>query len=531
MRDKFKNLDKERLYKKIVFFFLIIQPFIEWDHLLNNYLKQYGLIVPSTLIRILGIPVLALIGFIFVDKHKKRSFFIVLGTLFVITLYSVFHFISISNLDINLPSNFVINFKVELKAILVLIMPFILMYCVYLAKFSNKTFNSIILLVSIVICSSIFITNLFSISLASYGGITEANFISWFTGIYEDGLNPKLLTSKGWYQSANVLGALMCMLLALLYKVLYEVKRKWPVILLIILHSLCMMMIGTRVSTLGVVLVAVAALFSYIGCSILRLNPFKVKFFMIIIAMIALTVVVYPYTPAIKYQESNMQSINNLKEEEEKSDGVNQMSNQVEQLQKHVDDKKGKEAVLSAVLRENTYLFTFPAVYYDESYPIEFDPEFWNSVLNEPFERRSDGRKLQKLFAEYKWGMMDTKERMMGIGFSPLNEGNIMLEQDGWRQMYTMGIIGAFLFVGPYIILVLISIIRALINFKRIVNFSNLMVLSSVILGLGAAYNSGHVLEEFFGNVYLGFIVVSLFLNTGSNNLLNEKDKVKSCPR
>lgn len=63
---------------------------------------------------------------------------------------------------------------------------------------------------------------------------------------------------------------------------------------------------------------------------------------MIIIAMIALTVVVYPYTPAIKYQESNTQLIKNLKEEEEKSDGINQMSNQVEQLQKHVDDKEEK---------------------------------------------------------------------------------------------------------------------------------------------------------------------------------------------
>ncbi len=528
MRDKFKNLDKGILYQKIIFLFLIIQPFIEWDHLLNNFLKQYGLITPSTLIRIVGIPLLAIIGFIFVDKNKKRTFLVVACTTIVVIIYSIFHFISISKLDINLPSNFKISFKVELKAILVLIMPFILMYCVYLAQFSRKMFNRIILLVSIAICSSIFITNLFSISLASYGGVTEANFISWFTGIYEEGINPKLLTSKGWYQSANVLGALMCMLLSLLYKILYEVKRKWPIVLLIMLHSLCMMMIGTRVATLGVVLVAIAALLSYIGCSVLRLNPFRLKLFMIIIAMIALTVVVYPYTPAIKYQENNTQLIKNLKEEEEKSDGVNQMSNQVEQLQKHVDDKEGKDAVLIAILRENLSLFTFPAVYYDESYPIEFDPEFWNGVLNEPFEKRSDGRKLQKLFVEYKWGQMDTKERMMGIGFSPLNEGNIMLEKDGWRQLYSMGIIGFFLFVGPYIILVLMSIIRALINFKKIVNFSNLMLLVSVILGLGAAYYSGHVLEEFFGNVYLGFITVSLFLNTGSNNLLNEKDKVKS---
>ncbi len=521
MLNRFRGMDKENLYQKIVFIFLIIQPFVEWDHLFNDYLKQYGLIAPSTLIRVIGIPLLALVGFLFIDKHKKKSFLIILCTLFVVALYSICHFVAISKLDINLPSNFKVSFKVELKSILMLIMPFVLMYCVYLAQFSRKMFNRIILLVSITICSSIFITNLFSISLSSYGGITEANFISWFTGIYESGINPKLLTSKGWYQSANVLGTLLFMLLPLLYKVLYEVKRKWTIFLLIMLHSLCMMMVGTRVATLGVVLVAIAVLFSYIGCSLLKLNPFKMKFLIVIIGLMILTSSIYPYAPGMRYQENNSQVIENLKEEEEKSDGVNQMSNQLEQLQKHVEDKEGKDIVLSAVIRENSYLFTFPSVYYDESYPIEFDPEFWNFVLNEPFEKRSDGRKLQKLFAEYKWETMSFQEKLMGIGFSPLNEGNFILEQDGWRQLYSMGFIGFILFVGPYILLVFFSTIRAVLRFKKVVQFSNLMLLLAVGVGLGAAYCSGHVLEEFFSNLYLGFIAITLFLNTGAKNLLD----------
>ena len=239
--------------------------------------------------------------------------------------------------------------------------------------------------------------------------------------------------------------------------------------------------------------------------------------------MIALTVVVYPYTPAIKYQESNTQLIKNLKEEEEKSDGINQMSNQVEQLQKHVDDKEGKDAVLIAVLRENSYLFTFPSIYYDKSYPIEFDPEFWNFVLNEPFEKRSDGRKLQKLFAEYKWDMMDTKEKMLGMGFSRLSEGELILEQDGWRQLYTMGFVGVILFVGPYLLLVFLSTIRALLQFKKVVKFSNLMLLLSVGVGLGAAYYSGHVIDELFTNLYLGFIAMTLFLCTSVKNVNIER--------
>lgn len=524
MLNRFREMNRFKIFSTVVFLLLFIQPILELDYLLNDFLKGYGLIVPSTIIRFLGIPVLAMFGFFFIDKNKKRSFPFLFICALIIGIYSVLHIIGIQQLDIHLPDNFRADFKIEIKYILILVLPFLLMYCVYLAQFTKETLNKLIISVSLMTCTVIFLTNVFNVSLGSYGGMTEANFITWFTGGYQEGLDPKLLMSKGWYPAANVLGALLFMLLPLLYKVLYEAKRKWPIVLLIVLHSLCMMMVGTRVATLGVVLVAIAALFSYIGCSILRLNPFKVKFLMVMIGMIALTIIVYPYTPAIKYQESNMQLIKNLKEEEEKSDGINQMSNQVEELQKHVDDKEGKDAVLIAVLRENSYLFTFPSIYYDHSYPIEFDPEFWNFVLNEPFEKRSDGRKLQKLFAEYKWEMMDTKEKMLGMGFSRLSEGELILEQDGWRQLYTMGFVGAILFVGPYLLLVFLSTVRALLNFKKVVHFSNLMLLLSVGVGLGAAYYSGHVVDELFTNLYLGFIAMTLFLNTGVKNLLDKKD-------
>lgn len=120
--------------------------------------------------------------------------------------------------------------------------------------------------------------------------------------------------------------------------------------------------------------------------------------------------------------------------------------------------------------------------------------------------------------------MMDTKEKMLGMGFSRLSEGELILEQDGWRQLYTMGFVGAILFVGPYLLLVFLSTVRALLNFKKVVHFSNLMLLLSVGVGLGAAYYSGHVVDELFTNLYLGFIAMTLFLNTGVKNLLDKKD-------
>ena len=109
------------------------------------------------------------------------------------------------------------------------------------------------------------------------------------------------------------------------------------------------------------------------------------------------------------------------------------------------------------------------------------------------------------------------------MGFATLSEGRFIIEQDGWRQVYTMGLTGAVLFISPYIILILASIVNALRRFRTVVNFSNLMLLLSTIVGLGPAYYSGHVLDEMFTNLYLGFITITLFLNT----LVNRKNLKK----
>ena len=319
--------------------------------------------------------------------------------------------------------------------------------------------------------------------------------------------------SKGLYHAANVLGALLFMLLPLLFKVLYELRKKWPIFLLILLHCLCMMMVGTRVATFGALLTAIAALGTYIGCSVIRLTKFNFKFLLSLGIVSCLLIGIYPYTPAVKYQSFNVQKIKNLKNEEEKHNVVNEMSTRLEALQSNLDED-GKNAVLIAILRENTQLMTFPSIYYNEIYPIEFDPQFWNFVVNQPFEKRSDARKLQKLFSDYKWNLMSDEEKLLGMGFATLSEGRFIIEQDGWRQVYTMGLTGAVLFISPYIILILASIVNALRRFRTVVNFSNLMLLLSTIVGLGAAYYSGHVLDEMFTNLYLGFITVTLFLNT-----------------
>ncbi|MFR7896759.1 O-antigen ligase family protein, partial [Turicibacter sanguinis] len=222
---------------------------------------------------------------------KKRIYWAIIAIIWI--AYVVLHFISTKNLDLFLPANYQFLTGIELKYILTMTLPFVLMYVVWMANFSEKSFNRVILCVSTFVCGVIFITDLLAISKGSYGGYTQSSFISWFMGGYEQ-YKATQLTSKGFFQEANVIGALLFTLLPLLYKVLYEVKRKWPVMILIVIHSLCMMIVGTRVATLGTIAVAVIAFIGYLIILLLKQGRLQVVSLAFMAFMIAFCSLVFP---------------------------------------------------------------------------------------------------------------------------------------------------------------------------------------------------------------------------------------------
>lgn len=215
------------------------------------------------------------------------------------------------------------------------------------------------------------------------------------------------LTSKGFFQEANVIGALLFTLLPLLYKVLYEVKRKWPVMILIVIHSLCMMIVGTRVATLGTIAVAVIAFIGYLIILLLKQGRLQVVSLAFMAFMIAFCSLVFPYSPAIKHQQENAVQIQSNREDNQV---IPDLSSGLEGME---GDSFEYNWALINIVRNNAWLIGMPA-YYDYIYEIEFDPVFWKHVLEQPFEVRTDGRDLQKLFAEYKWDMLTPKQNYLG---------------------------------------------------------------------------------------------------------------------
>lgn len=507
MLDKIKSLiNNPSFYGVLVFIFLVIQPLVDLDYLLNDFLKQYHLIVPSTLIRYLGLPTLAILGFWLVDKNKKRTFIgvAIIGLIWLV--YVGLHFVFSKNLDLFLPTNYQFLTGIELKYILTMTLPFVLMYVVWMANFSEKSFNRIVLSVSTFICGIILISDLLVISKGSYGGYTQSSFISWFSGGYEQYKSTQL-TSKGFFQEANVIGALLFTLLPLLYKILYEVKRKWPVMALIVIHSLCMMIVGTRVATLGALAVAVIALIGYLIILILRQGKFQFLSLVFMVGMIVICAIIMPFTPAIKHQQENAVQIQSNRQD---NDFKPDLSTGLEGIE---GDSFEYNWALINIVRNNAWLIGMPA-YYDYIYEIEFDPVFWKYVLEQPFERRTDGRDLQKLFAEYKWDMLTPVQKLFGTSYSTVSQGGFIIEQDFLRQYYTLGILGAIIFTGPYLGLTVACGINMLRRFKSLVTFENGMLLVSIVAGLGAAFYSGHVLDTLLTSFFIAFSLIILFQKT-----------------
>ena len=511
MLDKMKGwFSNPKFYTSLVIIFIIIQPLVDLDYLINDVLKQYGLIVPSTVIRYLGLPILAIIGFLVADRQKKKTFIITTILAIIWLAYMILHFISTKNLDLNLPINYRFLTTIELKYLLTMTLPFVLMYVVWIAEFSEKTFNKIILSVSTFVCSFILLTNLMVISKGSYGGYTQGSFLSWFTGGYEQ-YSAIELTSKAFFQEANVLGALLFTLLPLLYKILYEVKHKWPVMILILAQSLCMMIVGTRVATLGAMAISIVALVGYLIIVILKQGKFNLICLVFMICSISFCTVLLPYSPAIRYQSENSKLIQNNREDNKNASSV---SKDLEGLE---EDSQEYNWQLIYIIRNNAWLIGMPA-YYDYYYPIEFDPIFWKHVLDQPFDLRADGRDLQKLFIEYKWDLLTPKQKLFGTSYSTLSEGGFIIEQDFLRQYYTLGVLGALIFTVPYLLFVALSGLNILRQFKKQVTFGNGMMMVSVIAGLGAAYYSGHVLDTLLTSFFIAFVLVTLCQNTRKSN-------------
>ena len=96
------------------------------------------------------------------------------------------------------------------------------------------------------------------------------------------------------------------------------------------------------------------------------------------------------------------------------------------------------------------------------------------------------------------------------MGWSTFMNGSIVLEQDFKQQVYTLGYAGEVLLVLPWIGVLLYGAFMFLRRYKKLFTLGNVCMALALGMGLGSAWLSGHVLDQFITTSFAALLVAVL---------------------
>ncbi len=547
MDNKFLKIEKLKYYLLILF--VVIQPILDIYYLYTDKVVNTIGFSPSTLIRI-GITVILCILTLITLRDKKRWLFI--GSYIAIVLiYTIIHIINANNFYSLVPGDFGYSLVGELFYIFRMMIPLSILFITYNMDISSDDFAKAVVGILLLIAGTIVITNILKISLNSYTNEPiKANIFEWFTGAYNK-YNYSSLASKGVFNFANQIAAILVLLLPVMLAI-YSTKQNKLNLFTVIITILAMIMLGTKVALFG----AVIDVFIFIAILVFmklfkKENTLNKKN----LIMLGLSLIVigglFMKSPAINREiVARYVRINNSKVEVEgvEDNHKEQSKNQVEpkklndsQLKnseavedKNIDDleNKGMDKVIQPSKNDKKAMIEYIEKNYKNlmvneqfvknSYPYKYDPEFWVDIINLPVVERLDWRNLEQKMLQR---VMDINDNSMDkyFGLSFTRTQNIFnLERDFLSQYYSLGTVGVLVFLGPYVILALICFLNMLIKFKEKFNIINLSLCYAVLFALGVSYYSGNVLDALTVTIILAFILGHL-TNLVFKKLINGK--------
>ena len=433
-----------------------------------------------SLIELINILLIGFSFFLTIIKHlktKKRDIFGIFGVILVYIIYILIHYKHIINFDTNIFPRASFNLSTETFYILrVYLLPLILLFIllenkdVFDKKFYFKTLKIVIGIVSF----SIVILDFFKVSYISYSSghdFVSYNFLDYFlyTGDY------KMLSGRGWFDSANELSAIMLMLFPLNIYMLYDERKKFNYVLFGV-QFLSMIILGTRTAAFGSVMIFGLSLLVYLFLIILKkeiINKSFVQNFFVIGIVFTAYMTISPFMFGRINDSSYDFSIHN-------QDAYDELSN-LEEL-----DDEELDAIM--VKYRDEYLINEAFL---KMYPFSGDREFWLNIARRNKAINSNSRVMKRdIFARIKERNNDKIDTYLGLGYTI----NFMdMERDYVYQFYLFGVVGIVLFICPYFIIILYLIINMLKKYKYYFNYATYFLLLSPFLGLVIAYLSGHV--------------------------------------
>lgn len=501
------------ILKTILIIFLIIQPIFDLKMFYNSI---------STLIRTIIIATLFIIIFILDNNKKKYWLFLFFG---LVGIYFIFHHINaILNFHSVVPDNFNYSVIKELTYFIKMLSPFLLIYTFQTLKIEPNKIKIIIYSICLLVSSIIIVSNLFLFSYSSYNNmLIKDNFLSWFI---DHGTNHSYdeLLSKGLFEFANQITALLLMFLP--FCIYYAIQEKTlKDILILSLTILALLLIGTRTAIFGIPIV-----FLYVF-SILLLFQFmnKTKYFnkkninilVTVLCFYLIIILVHPIFNRYQMHKNIIEtssdiSVSNIEYNSSHDSDSISANNNTTTTYSHTNNITNNNTLTDYIL-ENYKTFRIHDQFILDSYPYQYDPEFWYDILQKPIELRVNYRYLETAMVKRVVEINNNKLDIV-LGITNTRLQNIFnIEKDFVVQYYALGIIGLLLLIFPYIGLLFYYLYSVFKHKEQYFNPLNIISFITIAFLLCISYYSGNLLNSLSFTIYFSILFHLLFSKTEYN--------------
>lgn len=536
---KQKKIDKKKfdVLNKILLIFLCLQPVFDiYMSVVGETLDILGISI-ATLIRTTLTTVLfgIVVYYQIREKMHIKLLCLILAYLGVVVLYTLAHHLNIVYSNGYYVSEGIYNIVTEIMYVERLIIPVLLIYIVIITKLSKIKLEKVLVFVATFVSLVIIISNLFKVSFASYAQTSDNtmityNIIDWFT---KEDVSYGESLSKGFFVSANQIGALLVVLLPIvIYKMLKE--NKIHLYLIFFIQIIAMTLIGTRVASLGWILVCIAVAIIYLMLLFMKkVNRVSLLSLCGIIVILELGMLLYFNSPAQNrdFAESYDGMYEDEIEEKENTGeyiALEAFSNMLENEDKLIEyvgddisDKGLEYDAMCKYISETHKYHYITQKYINNIYPYEDDPKFWLDIFAAPLSIKADNRGRQiEIVKRIKQNNNNVLwDTLLGMGATPMNSRGYMIENDLISHYYNLGIVGSIIFVAPFVFCIVYVIIQQRKSFRNLFNIKLLAYILSIAMAYFVGYFAGHVLDEYIVTIFLAVIAASIYNLYGEGEL------------
>ncbi|MGO1470877.1 MAG: O-antigen ligase family protein [Tissierella sp.] len=445
-------------YPIYLMLFIILQPILDWLTYISMEYAELP-VTPGVVVRML---VLVLSVFYLLTRRKiylsKGQFLY----LIIMAMFTFFHFIT----------NYILKETFYLISELTALsksLYFIIMFYVFMVAFKELKKRNKVNLFPKNIAIAVFLINIVMV-LATVTGTGKRSY----GALYKIG-------HSGWFYAANDIGVTLALALPIIMWFTYIKKgKKWILFNWIntILTLFSLFTIGTKVGHLAVIIVLglTVIILAIKSFSKKNINQFNKGHLSIAALLLLLTVVLTPYLPA--YTNSAGQ-IAALREQNE--------------VNKDTSETNGEGDFDQDISEED---------YFGESSTSE--SEVVNGVI---YSGRSGFLDLhQDYFDE-----APVIQKTFGMGYAGnFEQSPKVIERDFHDLFFQFGFLGFVLYFSPFVYYGFKVLISFWKRIGDILEMKNVMLLSSVALGLGIGFLAGHTLTSPAVSIYLTIVLAFL---------------------